>query len=394
MKLDKRSYSLSGTRGLQAAFGIISLIGIILSVIAFVTDRSHFFHAWLVGFMFWFTLAAGGLFFVMLHHLIGSMWSVVIRRIAESVMALLPFMLIAFIPVAFGLHDLYHWTHEDAVANDNLLQWKEPYLNTAFFFIRVIVYFIIWTALTRMLCSTSYRQDSGHSEKLASRFRKISAPGMILFAATITFAAFDWLMSLDAHWYSTIFGVYIFSGAAVAILSFLPLVSILMRGQGVLTDTITVEHYHDMGKLLFAFLIFWGYMAFSQYFLIWYGNIPEETSWFLHRWEGSWKTVSLLLVFGNFVIPFFILITRGAKRSVPMLAVFAIWMLFMHWVDLYWIVMPGVYEHGAGLSWIDIAPMMAIGGAFWAGFWRIFSAHPAVTKGDPRLELSKHMVNY
>ncbi len=394
MKWDSETYRITDPGRVQTIAVVVFAIGLAASIIALLVDRAHFFHAWLVGSMFWFTLAAGGLFFVMMHHLVGATWSVVLRRIAEAVMSVLPYMILALVPVVIGVHELYHWSHADLVAADEALQGKTAYLNLPFFIIRLLIYFVVWAILVRLLNKASLRQDDGHSEQLNSRFRRTSAPGMILYAFTLTFAAFDWLMSLDAHWYSTIFGAYIFAGGAVALLAFLPLVSMLMRRQGAMADMITVEHYHDMGKLLFAFVVFWAYMAFSQYFLIWYGNIPEETEWFIRRWTGSWKTVSLILVFGNFVIPFFILITRVAKRRLVILGVFVVWLLFMHWVDLYWVVMPSLYPDGAHVSWIDLAPITAIGGAFVAGFWRRFCAHPTVTKGDPKLELSKRFINY
>ncbi len=235
-----------------------------------------------------------------------------------------------------------------------------------------------------MLSKSSLVQDKGHTERLASRFKHISAPGLIIFALTTTFAAFDWLMSLDAHWYSTIFGVYIFSGCVVAFLSFLILVVLALRRNGILVEAITVERLHDLGRLLFAFVVFWAYMAFSQYFLIWYANIPEETIWFLHRWEGSWKAVSLLLVIGHFVVPFFILITHAAKRSGIMLAVMASWMLFMHWVDLHWVIMPTLHHEGFHLSWMDFSAFIAVGGICVWAFWARAARHPLVPVGDPR----------
>jgi hypothetical protein len=394
MKWDSSTYSITDRGRFHKLTGLIGLIGLVACVIALFVDREQLFYSWLTAFMFWFTLAAGGLFFVMLQHLVGATWSVVIRRMAETVMSVLPYMAIAFLPLIFGIHELYHWSHADAVAQDELLQWKSGYLNFQFFIIRAIIYFGVWTLLTVLLRKASFIQDKGHTPQLASRFTKISAPGMIAFALTMTLAAFDWLMSLDPHWYSTIFGAYIFAGSAVAILAFLPLTAICMRRRGVMAEMITVEHYHDMGKLLFAFLVFWAYMAFSQYFLIWYGNIPEETIWFLHRWEGSWKTVTLFLVFGHFVGPFFILITRGAKRNLTMLKVFAIWMLFMHWIDLHWIVMPTIHHHGIHLSWIDLAAMMAVGGAFLSRFWYSLTSHPLVPLGDPKLEKSIKFINH
>jgi hypothetical protein len=216
---------------------------------------------------------------------------------------------------------------------------------------------------------------------------------MILFALTITFAAFDWLMSLDAHWYSTIFGVYVFAGAVVGLLAFITIVAVNFHRNDILKDEITFEHYHDLGKLLFAFIVFWGYMAFSQYFLIWYSNIPEETLWFLHRWEGSWKVVTLLIVFGHFVVPFFILFPRFTKRNKFVLFMMAFWILMMHWVDLYWIAMPSLHHHGVHISWMDFTTMIGIGGIFIWLMWRKLSANPLLPVNDPRLEKSFKFIN-
>jgi hypothetical protein len=223
--------------------------------------------------------------------------------------------------------------------------------------------------------------------------RVTSAPGMILFALTITFAAFDWLMSLDAHWYSTIFGAYVFAGAVLGLLAFLVLAVLTLHRHDALRETITPEHYHDLGKLLFAFVVFWAYMAFSQYLLIWYGNIPEETIWFLHRGEGTWLYASLLLVFGQFVVPFFFLFPQPVKRNPKALRFISIWILVWHWVDIYWIALPSLHHHGVHLSWIDLACTAGIGGIFVWRFWRVAVARPLVPVGDPLLEASVHSVS-
>jgi hypothetical protein len=329
----------------------------------------------------------------MLHHLVGATWSVVLRRIAETEMIILPAMAILFIPIALGLHGLYHWSHPEIVAADELLQKKQAYLNTGFFYIRTVVYFVIWFLLARTLYKTSLKQDDGHKELLLKRMRKISAPGMILFAFTLTFASFDWLMSLDAHWYSTIYGAYVFSGAVVAALCFMTVLLIALRRHGVLKETITVEHYHDLAKLTFAFIIFWAYMSFSQYLLIWYANIPEETAWYHHRWHGSWKTISLIIVFGHFVVPFFFLVTRAAKRNPGLMAVVCLWMLLMHWVDVYWLAMPSLNEQSVPISWIDPAAMLAVGGLFFWWFWKRLTAQPLVAVSDPKLSESMRFIN-
>jgi len=295
--------------------------------------------------------------------------------------------------VGFGIHSLYHWSHTDLVANDAVLQKKSLYLNQGFFLARTLFYFLIWFLLSRTLHKVSIEQDEAFDASQIRKMRKVSAYGMILFGLTVTFAGFDWLMSLDAHWYSTIFGVYFFAGSLVAIISFLILVSLFLGSKAILSDIITVEHYHDLGKLLFAFTVFWAYMAFSQYFLIWYANIPEETIWFMHRWEGSWKIVTMILVLGHFVVPFFALIIRGTKRNLRILGIMAVWMLVMHWVDLYWIVLPSLDHHGVHLSWMDAAGVIGIGGVFVRIFIRRLKADPIIPINDPSLQNSINFIN-
>jgi hypothetical protein len=200
-------------------------------------------------------------------------------------------------------------------------------------------------------------------------------------------------MSLDAHWYSTIFGVYFFTGSLLSILSFMVLIGVNMRRQSILKNVITTEHYHDLGKLMFGFIVFWAYMGFSQYLLIWYTNIPEETVWFYHRWYSGWRWVSLLMIFGHFVLPFVVLITRAAKRNLISLGSMAVWILLMRFVDLHWLVFPSLYEHGPHLSWMDVTSMIGIGGIFVWYFWRQYSAHPAIPIGDPSLRNSMKFQN-
>jgi len=364
-----------------------------LSTVGLAVDRAQFFHSYLTAIVFWITIALGGLFFILLHHLAGSVWSVVIRRIVENIMLLLPFLGILFIPVFFGVGDLYEWTDKNIVAQDHILQWKASYLNVGFFIVRTIIYFLIWTALSYRLYRLSRQQDEGQTEHFHTRMRKTSAPGMILFAFTITFAAFDWLMSLDAHWYSTIFGVYIFTGTFLAILSFMVLYLRGLQSKGILGASVTVEHYHDIGKLLFAFTVFWAYISGSQYFLIWYGNIPEETIWFLHRWKGSWKIVSLGLVVSHFTIPFFVLLFRSAKRHPVALGSMAGLILLMHWFDLYWLVQPNLHTEGARFSWMDLSTTIGLGGLLLGWLWHRLCQQPLVPIKDPRLHQSIEFIN-
>lgn len=369
---------------------VAGAVGLALSAAGFVIDSQQFYHSYLTAFFFWVTIGLGGLFFTMLHHLTGATWSVVLRRISEAIMVALPVMVILFLPIIPGLHDLYHWTHEEVVASDHILQQKEPYLNIPFFLIRALVYFGVWFLLARTLRGYSLKQDADAQVDFNDKMRKFSAPGMLLFALTLTYAAFDWLMSLNPHWYSTIFGVYIFSGSLLGVLAFILLSALYLRGKGVLQNVITIEHYHDLGKLLFAFTIFWAYIAFSQYMLIWYGNIPEETEFFLQRWEGSWKIVSLIIVFCHFALPFLILATRAAKRNLALLKIMGFWFLIIHWVDVHWVVMPTLHEQGFSFSWMDITTMIGVGGFFVWYFWKQFAQYATVPVNDPKLQTSVH----
>jgi hypothetical protein len=372
---------------------IIGIVGVALSVVGWITDSARFYHAYLTAFVFWVSLSLGALFFTMLHHLTGAKWSIVLRRIAETFMIQLPWMFLAFIPIYLGMHDLYHWTHEEAVAADAVLQGKAGYLNDGFFTARSVLYFAIWSLLAIILYRTSLRQDGNPSEAQRERMRKVSAVGMLLFAATVTFAAFDWLMSLDPHWFSTIFGVYFFACSFLGTLALITGISLFLRDNDILKTIITVEHYHDLGKLMFAFTIFWSYIAFAQYLLIWYGNVPEETYWYLLRWEGSWKYVSLVIAFGHFGIPFTLLLFRGVKRNMIMLKLLAAWLLLMHWIDMYWLVFPTYLGQGANFAWLEFAAMLGLGGIFLWSFWSRLRANALVPSGDPHLEASIKFVN-
>jgi hypothetical protein len=364
------------------AIGVIALAS---SVTGFANAAPRFYHAYLTAYIFWLTVGLGSLFLVMLHHLVAARWSIVLRRLIESLTMGFPLMAILFIPILFGMHDLYQWSQADAVAANHLLQHKQPFLNATFFTIRAVLYFAIWFILSFSLYRMSVAEDSGYDERRRLRMRRLSAGGMILFAFTSTFAAFDWLMSLDALWYSTIFGAYVFAGAVVAALCVILLLFLALRRKGILTDVVRTEHYNDLGKLIFAFMIFWAYMAFSQYFLIWYGNIPEETIWFAHRWVGSWKTVSLMLVYGHFVIPFMLLLPKTWKRNYTFLAAIAVWMLVAHWIDIFWLVLPSFHHEGAHLSWMDLTLTAGLGCLFIGVFWRIFTSKPMIPVGDPKL---------
>src|SRR6185295_5494135 len=242
------------------------------------------------------------------------------RRLAENVTATFPLFALLFVPVVLGMGRLFPWS-SGAAEHEGLLRGTEGFLNPPFFLIRAAVYLLSWIALSLFFLRASRRQDETGDVATTLRLIRISAPALFVFAITVTFAAVDWIMSLDPHhWYSTIFGVYFFAGSLVAIFAFLAILGAVLRRGGLMTSTLTIEHLHDLGKLLFAFTVFWAYIGFSQYFLIWYGNIPEETTFFRHRLVGSWSAVSFLLAAGHFVVPFFFFMPRTIKRKPALLA--------------------------------------------------------------------------
>jgi hypothetical protein len=347
-----------------------------------------FFFAYLLNYAFFLSLALGALFFVILQHLTRAGWSVVLRRLAEGVAATLPVLAVLFLPVVVGLPHLYHWSHPEIVAHDPLLQRKAPYLNVPFFLLRWGVYLAVWSLLARFFLARSTAQDASADVAETHAMQRRAAPAMLLFAITVTFAAFDLLMSLDAHWFSTIFGVYFFAGGLVGFVALLVVVAFAVQRAGLLPHAITREHYHDLGKLLFAFVVFWAYIGFSQYMLMAYANLPEETGWFLRRQNGGWGWVGLLLIFGHFLLPFLALLARLPKRRKQLLVPVAAWVLAMHWVDLFFIVGPERSPQGFALSAADVLLLLAFSGVMVSSFARTFRTRSLLAEGDPRLEES------
>jgi hypothetical protein len=311
-------------------------------------------------------------------------WAIVVRRLAETAAGTLPLFALLFLPLAFALPGLYPWAAPEAVG-DALLVWKRPYLNEPFFLARAAAYLVVWSLAAAWFLRLSRRQDAAPDAAAAARLRRFSGPLLVPVALAHTFAAFDWLMSLDPHWYSTIFGVYSFSGSLLAGFAFLALAAVLLSRSGLAPGAIGSEHFHDLGKLLFAFTAFWAYIGFSQYFLIWYGNIPEETEWFRARLSGHWQEFSILLALGHFALPFFFLLPRAVKRSAGALAAAATWLLLMHLVDVVWLVVPSVRGAGPELALACAGALLANGGAFLAVFGVLLRRHPLLPLGDPRL---------
>jgi len=371
-----------------AILAVVGIGGSLILARATEDGMDHLLETYLVSFAFFLSISLGGLFFVLLEHCTRAGWSVVARRVAEAIAANVWLMAVLAVPVVLGMHHLYHWSDAAAVAHDPLLEGKVGFLNPTFWTIRLVLYFVIWGVMATFLYRTSLSQDSSGDPALTLRMERLSGPGMVLFALSLNFAAFDLLMSLDPHWFSTIFGVYYFSASVVAFLAVMPKVLWALQWRGILKNAITVEHYHDFGKLLFAFVVFWAYIAFSQYMLIWYANVPEETEWFLKRQTGEWTTVSLLLIFGHFVIPFLLLVSRFIKRRPLLLALTGGFVAAMCWVDMYWLVIPEFSPGIARFGWLDILCFLGMNGVWSAAVvWRL-SRHSAIAENDPRLEES------
>lgn len=381
------------SRRLMLAGAGIAVAGAILAAIAFATgagDLRRLLFSLLINFAFFVSLALGALFWVVLHHLTGAGWSVALRRMGEAVAASIGILGLAGLPILALLGAIYPWADPQAVAHDPILQAKQAYLNVPFFSIRYILYFVVWIGLARFFLRHSVRQDAHGDAALTVRMGRFSPLAAILLALTMTFFAFDIVMSLDPHWFSTIFGVYYFSGAFAGFFALLALAAVGARWSGALKAFITPEHLQDVGKILFAFIVFWAYIAFSQYMLIWYGNLPEETLWIARRQEGQWMALTYFLLAGHFFIPFFGLMSRWTKRFGLPLAFWALWMLVMHWLDLYWLIVPE-FRHGAqglGFALSDLAMLLVVGGLFCIGVARPLRRTAALPARDPRLEES------
>lgn len=308
--------------------------------------------SYITSFMFALALGLGGLVFTLIQHLVRANWSVVVRRLAENMMFTLPIVALAGIPVLiWGDHAAYSWTHVEDVMLDPMLKAKVAYLNEQAHTVRFSFYVALWALMAFSFWYWSRKQDSAktqeEADELARKARWWSPVAVLAFALSMTFGAFDFMMSIDPHWFSTIFGVYHFAGIMVAFHSLLVILAFGLQRSGMLKDVITPEHYHDLGKFMFGFTVFWTYIGFSQYFLIWYANIPEETNWFMYRAHGEWLVLSYAIVFGRFVLPFFLLLRRGWKRDPNYLVWMAVFVVTMEFVDMFWLTQPGFAHHAA-----------------------------------------------
>lgn len=377
---------------LSFLLAILAVVGIGLSVVGAFVSRHQFSFSWLFAFSFYFTLIAGCFFWIIVHHVTDAEWSVVVRRQLENLAMLMPLMALFFIPVLIFRRHLYEWM-TIPVGLDHLLDSKRAYLNWHFFLVRSIFYFTFFIAVAWLFRRFSIRQDRDGNPAFTLKMRRLAFAALPLFALSLTFGAYDWLLGLDYKWFSTMWGVYIFAGAAGSSMSLLVLVITGLRKAGYLKETVTTEHYHIMGKWMLSFTVFWAYIGFSQYMLIWYANVPEETEYFIRRNTESWNTLSLFLVIGRFFIPFAILLLRGPKKKPHRLCLIAGWIIFMQGVDLYIVILPALHGAGVLVSIWDFMPLIGIGATLAFFYLWIARKSSLFPNRDPRLLESLHTIN-
>jgi hypothetical protein len=360
--------------------------GVVLCGVGALFNPTQFFRSYLLAYLFWLGIPLGCLAILMLHHLVGGAWGAVIRRLLEAGTRTLPLLALLFVPLLFGVHELYIWARPEVVANDPLLQRKSLYLNIPFFTLRAAFYFVVWLAVSYLFNAWSLAQDQTGAAPFERRMRLLSGPGLVLYVLTATFASVDWVMSLEPHWFSTIYGILVIVGQLLATLAFAVIVVALLAGVPPLSEVISPAHFHDLGNLLLAFVMGWAYMAISQFLIIWAGNLPEEITWYLPRMRGGWEWVGLALILFYFALPFLLLLSRGIKQRAQLLAWAAAAILCMHVVDVFWLVVPAFQPARFAVHWMDVVALAGVGGIWTAVFVWQLKERPLLPVHDPGLQ--------
>ena len=348
-------------------------------------NPTRFFQAYLVGWTFWTGISVGSLALLMLQHMTGGGWGFVIRRVLEAATRLLPIMALLFIPIILGAHSIYHeWLDPEALKQHQVVQMKTPYLNLPFFIIRAVVYFAVWIVLALFLNRWSLAQDRTADVRYTKNMRVLSGPGMIALIFTVTFASVDWYMSLEPEWFSTIYGFIFVAAWALSALAFVIAVMATLTSEDPMKRVVAPLHFHDLGKLLLALVMLWSYFAFSQYLIIWSGNLPEEIGYYIQRTHGVWGATIISIGLLHFAAPFLFLLSRDLKRNPRRLVLVALLVLAMRMIDLIWMLEPAFGNHK--LFWVDVIAMLGFGG-LWLGLfaWQL-SKRSLVPINDPQFE--------
>lgn len=373
--------------GLQRRFLIAGGAGAGVSLVGLLTNHAQFFRSYLVGYMFVLGATLGCLALGMIHQLSGGAWGVVTRRLIGAASRVLPVLTALFLPIVIGMHDLYEWTHADVVAADPILSGKQVYLNTPFFLARAGLYFLVWNLLTYFLNAWSLEQDRNPDPRIARRMQALSGGGLLAFAVTTTFASFDWLMSLDPHWYSTIYGILTMGGQGLTALALLIVALTWLSRRPPLDAIVVPSHFHDLANLMLAFVMLWAYFSFSQWLIIWSGNLPEEIGWYLNRIRGGWGAVALLLVILQFALPFMLLLSRDLKRHGRTLLPLALFIIFMRGVDLFWMVVPNFPDtvRNFQFHWAYLVAPIALLGVWIVLFFSYLRTRPLIPLYEPQV---------
>jgi len=360
----------------------VGVLGLALMMFGASASPAQFFRSYLVGYLFALGVTLGCLGLLMLQHLTGGHWGVVIRRPLESATRTLPVLAVLFVPLGFGLHQLYAWT---GPMEKPLSKFQMSYLTIPGFLTRAAVYFAIWILLMLLLNSWSLQQDASPERALRRKLQMLSGPGIVLYVFTMTFATVDWVMSLSPHWSSTIYGFLFVGGQAVSAMALMIAVAVLLAQSEPMSGILQPRHLHDLGKLLFAFVMLWAYFAFSQLLIIWAGNLPEEIPFYVKRLRGGWGALGVLILLFHFALPFFLLLSRDLKRSARLLPRLAIAVIFMRLVDLFWMTAPEFSPDAFRVHWMDVAAPAGIGGIWLAYFAWQLKGRPLLPLGDPEL---------
>ena len=366
---------------------VVGVVFLLPCIAGWSSNPGQFFHSYLLAYIFWVGIALGCLAILMVQHVTGGAWGLVIRRLLESATRTIPLMALLFLPLALGTHVLYEWARPEEVSRKAILQHKSFYLTVPYFWTRAVVYFLVWYALAWFLNKWSLEQDRAAAQpRIARRLEALSAPGLVLFGLTATFASVDWVMSLEPEWFSTIFGLLFIAGQGLSAMAFVIAAVVILAKQKPLSQVISPGHLHDLGKLLLAFVMIWAYFAFSQYLIIWSGNLPEEISWYARRLGAGWQWVGLALVVFHFALPFLLLLSRDFKRRASLLGRLAAAVIVMRLVDLFWLIAPGFRPESIGVHWMDLAAPVGLGGIWLAFFAGQLKQRPLLPIGDPNLE--------
>jgi hypothetical protein len=367
---------------------VIGGIGLAATLAGALTDAQQFFRSYLVAYLFWFGIALGSLPILMLQYITGGAWGAVLRRVLESATRTLPLLLVLFVPLLFGLSSIYEWARADHVAHDAILQHKRVYLNVPFFLVRAVLYFGSWLALTWFLNHWSALQDAEDDPRHAKRLEYLSRGGLLLYSLTMTFAAIDWVMSLEPHWFSTIYGILFIGGQVLSAFAFAIPIAVLIAREPPLSTVIGPGQFHDLGNLLLAFVMLWAYFAFSQFLIIWSANLPEEAPWYLNRLGGGWQWIGIALIVFHFALPFAVLLSRNLKRNGPLLAAVAGGVVLMRVVDLYWLVTPAFSPLALRVHWLDVTTLFGVGGLWLFVFLWQLQGRPVLPRHDTSLGLA------